>query len=83
MAIELEKETQKYLLNSIKKFFSEEMDDEIGDMKAARVLEFVLKEVGPSIYNHAVAEARDYIQEKASEMGDVRYQPEFDFWKKR
>ncbi len=32
MAIKLEKETEKYLVDSIKRFFAEDMDDEIGDL---------------------------------------------------
>jgi uncharacterized protein (DUF2164 family) len=83
LAITLETGARDYLLGSIKRFFEEELDESIGDMKAARVLEFVLKEIGPSLYNQAMADAQAYFQEKASELGDVRYQPEFDFWKKR
>ena len=83
MTIKLEKDTEKYLLGSIKEFFVKELDEEIGDLKSARVLEYVLKEIGPSIYNQAIADARKYIEDKAAELGDVRYQPEFDFWKKK
>jgi uncharacterized protein (DUF2164 family) len=83
MPIKLDKETQKYLLSSIKRFFTDEMEEEIGDLKAARVLEFVVNEIGPSIYNQAIADARAYLEEKASELSEARYQPEYDYWKKR
>ncbi len=83
MAIRLEKETHKQLVLSIKQFFAKHMDDEIGDMKAERVLEFCLKEIGPSVYNQAIADAQAYFQDKAAELGDVRYEAEFDFWKQR
>lgn len=83
MAITLETEARGYLLGSIKRFFEEELDESIGDLKAARVLEFALKEIGPSVYNQAMADAKDWFQEKAVELGDARYQAEFDFWKKR
>jgi uncharacterized protein (DUF2164 family) len=83
MPIKLDKETQKYLLSSIKRFFTDEMEEEIGDLKAARVLEFVVNEIGPSIYNQAIADARAYLEEKASELSEARYQPEDDYWKKR
>ncbi len=82
MAIKLEKETKKYLVGSIKRFFAEDMDDEIGDLKAARVLDFCIKEIGPSIYNQAIADAQSYFQEKAADLGGARYEAEFDFWKK-
>ena len=82
MAIKLEKETEKYLVDSIKRFFAEDMDDEIGDLKAKRILDFCTREIGPSIYNQAIADAQAYFQEKASDLGGARYEAEFDFWKK-
>ena len=63
-------------------FFAEELDDNIGDLKAARVLDFCVKEIGPSIYNQAIADAQAYFQEKTSDLGGERYEPEFYFWKK-
>ena len=83
MAIQLEKETEKFLLSSIKRFFIEELEEDIGDLKAMRVLEFCLREVGPSVYNQAVADTQGYMLDRVSELGDVRYQQEFDFWKKK
>ncbi len=83
MAIKLEKDVHAYLIGSIKQFFLKELDEEIGDLKAERVLDFFVKEMGPSVYNRAIADARTYFQEKASELGDVRYEAEFDFWRKR
>jgi uncharacterized protein (DUF2164 family) len=83
MAINFEKSTKMFLLNAIKHFFAENLDEEIGDLKAEQVLEFFVKEVGPSIYNQAITDAQRYFHEKASDLGDVRYEPEFNFWKKR
>jgi uncharacterized protein (DUF2164 family) len=82
MAIKLKKETEKYLLDSIKRFYTEEMEDEIGDLKAARVLDFCVREIGPSIYNQAITDAQAYFQEKASDLDGAIYEPEFDFWTK-
>ena len=83
MAIALSKDTEKYLLGSVKRFFSEELDEEIGDLKAQRVLAFMLKEVGPSVYNQAMADAQGWMKEKVEELGDARYDPEFDFLKRK
>jgi len=83
MAIKLEKETEKYLIESIRRFFDEEMDSEIGDLKARRILEFFTREIAPSVYNQAIADAQAYFQEKASDLGSARYEAEHDFWKRR
>ena len=82
MSIKLQKDTEKYLLGSIKRFVAENMDTEIGDLKASLVLEFCVREIGPSIYNQAIADAQTYFQEKATDLGGSRYEVEFDYWKK-
>ena len=82
MSIKLTRESEKYLLGSIKRFFAENLDDDIGDLKAGVVLEFCIREIGPSIYNQAIADAQAYFQEKAADLGGARYEAEFDYWKK-
>jgi uncharacterized protein (DUF2164 family) len=82
MSIKLQKDTEKYLLASIKRFVAENLDEEIGDLKAALVLEFCVQEIGPSIYNQAIADAQSYMQEKAADLGGSRFEAEFDYWKK-
>ena len=82
MAIKLQKETERYLIGSVKRFFSEKMETEIGDLKAALILEFCVREIGPSIYNKAIADAQTYFQDKASDLGGSRFEPEFDYWTK-
>jgi len=80
--MKLEPDTEKYLLESIKRFFSEELETEIGDLKAIRVLDFFTVEVGPSIYNQAIADAQAYFSDKTADLAGVHYEPEFDYWKR-
>ena len=82
MSIKLQKQAEKYLLESIKRFAAEDMDLDIGDLKASLLLEFCVREIGPSIYNQAIADAQKYMQEKAADLGGIRYEAEFDYWKK-
>jgi len=81
--MKIEPETEKYLLGTIRRFFAEELDTDIGDLKAARVLDFVIQEIGPNIYNQAIADAQSYFTDKTADLAGVHYEPEFDFWKKR
>jgi uncharacterized protein (DUF2164 family) len=82
VSIQLTKDSERYLIGSIKRFFAETLDEEIGDLKAALVLEYVVREIGPSIYNQAIADAQAYLHEKTSDLGGSRYEAEFDYWKK-
>ena len=81
MSIKLNKDVERYLLGSIKRFVDENLDVEIGDLKAAAFLEFCVREIGPSIYNQAIADAQTYFQEKATDLGSARFEAEFDYWK--
>ncbi|HUR25322.1 MAG TPA: DUF2164 domain-containing protein [Candidatus Thermoplasmatota archaeon] len=80
MPITIPKQTEKDLLKSIKRFSAEHLDGEFGDLKAALLLEFCLKEIGPTVYNQAIADAQAYLQEKAEDLPGVRHQPEFAYW---
>jgi len=81
--MKLEKDTEQYLLASIKRFFGEELEMEIGDLKAALVLDFFVGEMGPSIYNQAIADAQAFFTEKVSDLAGVHNEAEFDYWKRR
>ena len=49
---------QTGFIASIQRYFDEEMDDEIGTLKASLLLDFFLQELGPTAYNIAVADAQ-------------------------
>lgn len=82
MAIELSAETERLLIGSIKRYFLKHEDEEIGDLKATLFLEFCLKEIGPSIYNQAIADAQIYMQNKVADMDSSCFEPEFAYWRK-
>ena len=83
MAIELERETEQRILESIVDFFREELDQEIGDLKARLVLRFVLKEIAPSAYNQAVFDVKKHLGDVLDEIDGVCFEPEFGYWMKR
>jgi uncharacterized protein (DUF2164 family) len=83
MTIKLNENAEAYLLTSIRRFFAEEMDDEIGDLKAIRVLDFCIREVAPSAYNQAIADAQTFFRDRVTDLGGVQYEAEFDYWKRR
>ena len=83
MTIRLDPETEQYLLGSIKHFFASELEEDIGDLKACSVLDFFVREIGPSVYNQAIADAQESLAGAVSDLSGNRYQPEFDYWKKR
>jgi uncharacterized protein (DUF2164 family) len=82
MAIKLSDDTEKRLVASVRRFFEEELDEPIGELKALRVLDFCLREVAPSVYNQAIADAQAYFTDRVADLSGTQYEAEFDYWKK-
>jgi len=76
MNIELSKERRKELIRSIKAYFLEQHDEEIGDLKAGLLLDFFIEVLGPGIYNQAVKDAQAYFQQKVEDLDGVCFQAE-------
>ena len=83
MAIKLSPETTKQLVASIKRYAAENLDEEIGDLKAGLLLEYCLKEIGPSIYNQAIADAQAYLTGRVADLEGVCHEEEFGYWPRR
>ena len=82
MTIELSKEARKEAIASIERYFRENMDEPIGNVAAAGLLGFLLEEIGPSIYNQAVADVQERLQARVSEVDLEVHEEEFQYWKK-
>ncbi len=57
MPITLPQEARKQSLASIRRYVAENFDQDIGDLKAIGLLDYFLKEIGPTVYNQAIAHA--------------------------
>jgi uncharacterized protein (DUF2164 family) len=82
MAIELSKEDREQAIASIERYFREHMEQKIGNVAAGGLLGFFLEEVGPSIYNKAVADAQERLQARVAELDFEVHEQEFGFWRK-
>ena len=80
MSIELNEDATTQSIASLKRYFAEELDQEIGDLKARLLLEFILKEIGPSIYNSAISDAQVYLRERVSDLEGACAEVEFGYW---
>jgi uncharacterized protein (DUF2164 family) len=82
MTIELGKEARKEAIASIERYFRENMEEPIGNIAAGALLGFFLEEVGPVIYNRAVAEVQERLQARVSELDIEVHEEEFQYWRK-
>jgi uncharacterized protein (DUF2164 family) len=82
MTIELTPEARKEAIASIERYFRENMEERIGNIAAGGLLGFFLEEIGPSIYNKAVADAQERMQMRITELDIEVHHDEFRYWRK-
>lgn len=82
MTIELNKDVRAAAIKSIERYFQVNMDERIGNIQAGALLNFFLEEIGPSVYNKAVADAQERIQMRATELDIECHEDEFRYWQK-
>ncbi len=83
MTIELTREARAQAVASIERYFDEELDQHIGNIAAGALLGFVLEEIGPLIFNQAVAQVQERLLERAQELDIEFHEDEFQFWLRR
>jgi uncharacterized protein (DUF2164 family) len=80
MPISFADEARKHAIASIKRYFADDLDQDIGELKAGLVLEFILKEIAPTVYNGAIADAQAFLQDRLTDLEGACAVPEFGYW---
>lgn len=80
VTIELSKQGRADAIASVKKYFEEEVREPLGDLRAGLLLDFFLEEVGPAIYNQAIADARARMQQRVADLEGELFADEFQYW---
>ena len=83
MAIELTKEQIAQVIPSLQKFFREEFEQELSEMKARFLLDYFLKEVGPFAYNKGVKDAEQYFRGKTEDLTGICYEDPLTYWTRK
>jgi uncharacterized protein (DUF2164 family) len=82
MPIELNKDARSEAIKSIERYFQENMEERIGNIAAGALLGFFVEEIGPVIYNQAVADVQERLQARISEIDIEVHEDEFQYWRK-
>ena len=79
ITLELDKQQRATALSSLKRYFEENLDP-IGDLPAGLLLNFVLEEIGPVIYNQAITDAQTRLTQRVADLTGELYADEFQYW---
>lgn len=77
MAITLPDATTHEIIERIKRYFLDERDEAVGDLQASFLLEFILKEIAPSVYNQAIKDAQAHLHGAVADLDLTLHEPEF------
>ena len=80
MSIELSKEARAEAIASIQQYFERNLPEPIGELPAGLLLNFFLEEVGPAVYNKAIADAQARLSARVADLSGELYEDEFQYW---
>ena len=82
MTIELAREARQEAIRSIERWFETHREERIGNIAAGALLAFLLEEIGPSIYNRAVADVQERLGARIAELDIEVHEDEFGYWRR-
>lgn len=66
--IAIKDDRKKAMISSIKKYFMEERDEDLGDLGAQLILDFFIEKMGAEFYNQGLEDAHLFMSEKLEDM---------------
>jgi uncharacterized protein (DUF2164 family) len=73
MVLHLPKEQKTQLISYVQQYFREERDEEIGDLAAKFLIDFMIKHLGPLIYNRAIDDVQAVVTQKMASLEEDIY----------
>jgi uncharacterized protein (DUF2164 family) len=78
--IELAKPTREAAIASLKQYVAENLPEPIGDLQAGLLLDYFVEEIGPAIYNQAIADAQTRMQMRVADLSGELFEDELQYW---
>ena len=70
--LKVTKERRDEMISLIKNYFLKERDEEIGDLAAGLILDFILEKLAPEFYNQGVYDSHQYIKDAAEDLLSIQ-----------
>ncbi len=80
VSIKLSDEIREEAVATIQLYARENFDEPMGDLAAGLFLDFLLQEVGPSIYNKGIADAQARLTARVAELDIEIGEEVFPYW---
>lgn len=80
MNLELPRAEREEAIASIERYFEQNFEQRIGNIAAGALLGFFLEEIGPCLYNQAVAEVQERLTQRVQELDIELHAEPFGYW---
>lgn len=80
MPILLQPEQRDEAIRSLVLYARDNFPEPLGNLGADALLEFILEEIGPCIYNQAVTDVQERLQAQVAEIDVALHQEPFTYW---
>ena len=83
MPIELSKAIEDEAVTSIERYCRDHLEEPVSRLAAGGLLRFFLEEVGPLVYNKAVADVQQQLQARIADLDIDVHEEAFQYWLRR
>lgn len=73
MNLKIPKEQKMQIIGRVQQYFREERGEEIGELAAEFLMDFIIKQTGPFIYNQAVEDVQAVLTQKMASLDEDVY----------
>ncbi|WP_263380186.1 DUF2164 domain-containing protein [Granulicella paludicola] len=81
--IAIKKEEKAEAVASLQRYFEMEMPEPLGTLPATLLLDYFLEEIGPVIYNQAIADAQSRVMQRVGDLNGELFEDAFTYWAKK
>lgn len=71
MELSLSNKQKAHLCQKVVKMYFDDFDEEISEFRAEQILEVFISKIGPSIYNAAVEDVKQFMLTQLEDMGAI------------
>lgn len=68
---------------SLKRYFREEFEQELSDLRAQLLLDYIQKEIAPHAYNQGVKDAEQFFRGKLEDLPAQCFEPPLTYWTRK
>lgn len=70
--IKIDMKKREDMISSIKSFFLDERDEDLGDLASSLILDFIIDELAPEFYNQGVEDSYKYMNDKIEDLLGIK-----------